>query len=74
MLVWYKNIVLEYDQYISFLIQNEIEWVFKKYSQKAEPKNRNKLITREKNFKITIGEYSRIQVMFSVFSTMSFSY
>lgn len=43
MLVWYKNIVLEYDQYISFLIQNEIEWVFKKYSQKAEPKNRNKL-------------------------------
>ena len=33
MLVWYKNIVLEYDQYISFLIQNEIEWVFKKYSQ-----------------------------------------
>ena len=40
MLVWCKNIVLEYDQYISFLIQNEIEWVFKKYSQKAETKNR----------------------------------
>ena len=43
MLVWYKNIVLEYDQYISFLIQNEIDRVFKKYSQKVEPKNRNKL-------------------------------
>lgn len=38
MLVWYKNIVLEYDQYISFLIQNEIEWVFKSKATKQNQK------------------------------------
>ena len=38
MLVWYKNIVLEYDQYISFLIQNEIEWVFKSTATKQNQK------------------------------------
>lgn len=38
MLVWYKNIVLEYDQYISFLIQNEIESVFKSTATKQNQK------------------------------------